>query len=314
MNEPVLALDLGGTDLKAALCDPAGRVLAFARRPSRVQESAAAPYEAMVAACAELAGGRALAAIGLGCPGAIDPATGVLVDRTAHLPHWFDEPVRERLERHFGVPVAVDNDANCAALAEHELGAARGARVSVTLTIGTGVGMGIVVGGRVHQGARGGAGELGHIPLGRDERTCECGIESCVEPEISGSGLVEAARHAGLDARDAEAVFALAAQGEPRAAALIARLADRLGAAIATAVHLLDPDVVVIGGGVARAGDALLDPVRAAVARYAMPSHRRGLAIVPAALGDRAGVSGAGLIGARRAAAGAAKGEATWRT
>jgi predicted NBD/HSP70 family sugar kinase len=176
----------------------------------------------------------------------------VLIDGTAHLPHWCDEPVRDRLAARFSLPVAVDNDANCAALAEGVLGAARGARVSLTVTVGTGVGMGLVVDGRLHHGARGGAGELGHLPLGSGEVACECGIENCVEPEMCGSGLVESARRRGLAVDDAEAVFALAAAGDAVAAGLVERLADRLGAAIATAVNLFDPEVVAIGGGGAR--------------------------------------------------------------
>lgn len=293
--DEVLALDLGGTDLKAARVGRDGRLGAFTRRPSRVEESAAGPWEAIAAAAAELGGGG-FAAVGLGCPGAIHPATGALEDRTAHLPHWRNEPLRERLEARFGRPARVDNDANCAALAEHALGAARGARTSLTLTLGTGVGCGIVVDGRVHRGARGGAGELGHVPLGSGAHPCACGVEACVEPEMSGSGLVRAARAAGYDVRTAQQVFERAAAGDGDAARLVARLADRLGAAIATAVHLLDPDVVVVGGGVAQAGEALLEPVRHAAFRYLLASHRHGLRIVAAQLGERAGVTGAGLL------------------
>lgn len=296
MSAHVLALDLGGTDLKAARCAEGGGIALFTRRPSRVEEGPDAPFEAMAEAFAELGGPGGVRAVGLGCPGAIDPVSGALVDRTAHLPHWRNEPLRERLAARFKVPAAVDNDANCAALAEHTLGAARGARVSLTVTLGTGVGCGIVVEGRVQHGARGGAGEIGHLPLGSGEHPCTCGIERCVEPEMSGSGLIERAREAGLEARDAQAVFAAAAAGEPRARALVARMADRLGAALATAINLLDPDVVVIGGGVARAGEPLLEPVRRAAERYALPSHRRGLRIVAAELGERAGVVGAGLL------------------
>lgn len=113
---------------------------------------------------------------------------------------------------------------------------------------------------------------------------------------MSGSGLVRAARAAGYDVRTAQQVFERAAAGDGDAARLVARLADRLGAAIATAVHLLDPDVVVVGGGVAQAGEALLEPVRHAAFRYLLASHRHGLRIVAAQLGERAGVTGAGLL------------------
>jgi glucokinase len=293
----VLAFDLGGTDLKGALVDTAGAVLASERLPAGAAVSASAPFEAMVALAARLTAAAPAPprAAGLGAPGVIDPLTGALVGTTAHLPHWRDVPLRDELARRLGLPVVVDNDANLAALAEHRAGAARGARLSLTVTVGTGVGCGIVSEGRVLRGAHGGAGELGHLPLGGTGARCACGVEGCVEPEAAGEGLAAAAREAGLDAPDARAVFALAALGEPRAQALVARLAHQLGRLLGAAVCLLDPDVVVIGGGVAQAGEALLAPVRVSLARHALASHVERVTLVPAALGERAGVVGAGL-------------------
>lgn len=291
-----IGLDLGGTNLKGGLVTAAGELSSFSLRPSRAGESAAGPVAALseaVAALLEAVPGRVVA-LGLGCPGAIDPVSGALVGRTAHLPHWDSFPVRETLASLFAGPVAVDNDANLAALAEHRLGAARGARLSLTVTVGTGIGCGVVDRGRVVRGALGGVGEIGHLPL--DGRVpCGCGVPGCVEPECSGAGLVSRAREAGLEVGGAEQVYALAAAGEPSAAALVARQVDRLGASIAIAVQILNPDVVVIGGGVSRAGEALLAPLRESVARYALASHLRGLRIEPAALGEAAGVIGAGL-------------------
>src|SRR6266571_429724 len=165
----------------------------------------------------------------------------------------------------------------------------RGARASVTLTLGTGLGCGIVLGGRVVHGAFGGAGEAGHLPLGSGESPCACGIANCVEPEASASGLVRAAQAAGLDVDSAEQVFVLAGRGEPTAVRLVVRMADRLGAVIAVIVDLINPEVVAIGGGVAQAGPPLFGRLRAAVDRYALASHRRSLRILPAALGERAG-------------------------
>ncbi len=290
-----IGLDLGGTHLKAGLVSPAGAVSGYLCRPARARESALAPLEVIVGAVRELsarAGGAPR--LGLGCPGVIDPGSGALVGCTPHLPHWDSLPVRARLATALGRDLVVDNDANLAALAEHRVGAARGARVSLTVTVGTGIGCGVVVEGRVLRGAHGGAGELGHLPL--DGRyPCRCGVPGCVEPECSGSGLVSRAHEAGLDAGSPADVFALAGAGEPRAARLIERMTDRLGALIGAAVQLLDPEVVVVGGGVANAGEALLAPLRVAVARHALASHARDLRVVPAALGERAGVVGAGL-------------------
>jgi glucokinase len=291
-----IGLDLGGTDLKAGLVSGRGAVVHFLRRPSRAAESAEAPLEVIAQAVTDLrrVGGEAVAGIGLGCPGVIDPASGALVGRTPHLPHWDSLPLRSLLTARLGPGLVVENDANLAALAEHRVGAARGARISLTVTVGTGIGCGVIVDGRVLRGAHGGAGELGHLPL--DGRfVCRCGVPGCAEPECSGSGLVARAREEGLEAADAAAVFAAAGAGDPRATRLIERMTDRLGALIAAAVLLLDPEVVVVGGGVSNAGEALLDPLRSAVTRYALESLRDGVRIVGAALGERAGVVGAGL-------------------
>ena len=291
-----LGLDLGGTDLKAALVDRAGSVGRFLSVPSRAAESAAGPIEAIAAVTATLTRECDVAAIALGTPGMVDAAGGVVTDRTPHLPFWEDFRLGEALRARLRRAVALDNDANLAAFAEHRVGAARGARLSITVTIGTGIGCGIVAEGRLMRGAAGGAGEIGHLPLGSGELACRCGVEHCVEPEASGSGLVHRARAAGLEVADAAAVYAAAAAGEPRARALVERLADRLGAAVATAINLLNPDVVVIGGGVSGAGAALFVPLGGAIERYALSSHRRGLRLVSAALGNRAGVVGAGLL------------------
>ena len=291
-----IGLDLGGTDLKAGLVSGRGEVTHFQRLPARASEHADAPLEVIAQAVAELrrAAAGPVAGIGLGCPGVIDPASGALVGRTPHLPHWNSLPLRALLLERLGGSLVVENDANLAALAEHRAGAAWGARVSLTVTVGTGIGCGVIVEGRVLRGAHGGAGELGHLPL--DGRfPCRCGVPGCVEPECSGSGLVARAAEAGLAVPDAAAVFAAAGAGDPRATRLIERMTDRLGALIAAAVQMLDPEIVVVGGGVSNSGEALLVPLRAAVTRYALGSLRGGVRIVGAALGERAGVVGAGL-------------------
>src|SRR5205814_121349 len=148
------------------------------------------------------------------------------------------------------------NDANCAALAESVLGAARGTRTSITVTLGTGVGCGIVTEGRVLRGAFGGAGELGHLPLGSGRYPCRCGVTNCVEPEASASGLIAMAREAGIDAPDAAAVFGMASRGDAAATRLVDHMADRLGAVLAVAANLLNPGAVVVGGGRGGGGEA----------------------------------------------------------
>lgn len=302
-----IGLDLGGTDLKAGLVRADGTLEHFTRRPSRTQESAAAPIEVLLEAVAALRprAGNAPVRVGLGCPGVIEPRTGVLRGHTPHLPHWHALALGELLSSRLGFGVLIDNDANCAALAEARVGAARGARVAVMLTLGTGIGCGIVIDGRVVHGAFGGAGEAGHLPLGSGEHPCRCGVANCVEPEASASGLLRQARASGLEVADAADVFAAAARGDAVAVRLVDRMADRLGAVIAVVVNLLNPDVVTIGGGVALAGEPLFRRLHAAVHRYALESHRGALRIVPAALGDRAGTVGAGLMAWEEGGAGA---------
>lgn len=297
-----IGLDLGGTDLKALRVDAAGRPVAARSRPSRVGDSAAAPFEALHEALEELSG-EGLAGVGLGCPGVIDPATGAQLGRTAHLPHWHDVALGAWLAQQTTVPVVVDNDANFAALAEAEAGAARGARVSITVTLGTGVGCGVMLGDRILHGAFGGAGEIGHWPIGSGEVPCACGVPRCIEPEISAAGLVRAAGRAGLEVTRATEVFARAASGDAVAHALVERMTDGLGRTIAIAADLLAPDVVVLAGGGAAAGEPLRAAVERAVRHYALPTHVRDLRVVLAQLGAQAGAIGAALAAWRVARA-----------
>lgn len=287
----VMAFDLGGTDIKAARVTKDGVVRGFRRLPSRALEGEEALFAAVRAAADQLGGPMGPAIAGFGCPGAIDPRTGQLQAQTPHVALPADYPLLARLERALGVRVALDNDANMAALAEHRVGAARGARVSLTVTIGTGVGCGIVVDDRIFRGAHGGAGEIGHMPLGADGPACRCGVPGCAEPIASGSGIVALAREAGMQATTAREVFE---SGHPRAPYILERMIDGLGRMLGAATQLLDPDVIVLGGGISQAGDRLLGPVKRSLERYSLASHRR-VRVLSASLGEQAGAIGCGL-------------------
>jgi glucokinase len=291
-DHALLAFDLGGTDLKVARITDDGTAHDFTRVPSNASQGETALFAAITGAAGSVDRAGSPPFAGFGSPGVLHPATGAIVDRTPNLRLPADFPMRARLESALGKRVAIDNDANCAALAEHAAGAARGARISLTVTVGTGVGCGIVVDGRVLKGAFGGAGEIGHLPLGSAGPTCGCGVLGCAEPMASGAGLVARAREAGLDVERAREVFD---SRDPRAALCIERMVDHLARMLGAATNLLNPDVIVIGGGVAQAGEALLAPLRARCARYVLGSHRKSLRIVPAVLGEQAGVIGAGL-------------------
>lgn len=294
-----VALDLGGTDLKYARVARDGSVLEWGREPSRALEGPEALLGVLAGAARRLAPGAC--AVGIGCPGVIDPRAGALVDETPHLSLPRDFPLAAHLSRELGLPVHADNDANLAALGESLAGAARGASVSVTITVGTGVGCGIVADGRVLHGAWGGAGEISHAGLGSTGPACACGVEGCLEPLSGGEGLTLRAREAGLAAEGARDVFAAAAAGDAAARRVIEAMTDALGRQVALVVQVVNPEVVVVGGGVAEAGEAWLSRLREAVHRYAQPSHTRTLRLVPATLGNRAGVVGAGLFAWERA-------------
>ena len=293
-----IGIDLGGTTLNAGLVDEAGTIEHFVQQPCRVGESAEAPLiaiEAVVRRLRDLSG-NAVAAVGFGLPGAIDPERGTLVGRTPHLPHWSDFPIRERLAARLQLPIVVDNDANAAAFGEYRCGAARGARLAIMVTVGTGVGCGIVADGTVVRGAYGGAGEIGHLPIGSGTVPCRCGVPHCIEPEMSGSGLAREAAREGHASRSASELFAAAEQGDAAASRLVDTMAQRLALTLSIAINLLNPDIVVMGGGVMSAGEPLLARLRAGVRQFALESHHRELKLVASALGERSGVAGAGLL------------------
>ena len=298
-----IGLDLGGTDLKAARVSRAGVLDAFVSRPSRIADGAQAPLDVIARALDELSG-PGLIGVGLGLPGRVDPARGMLVGRTAHLTHWNDLEIGAWLATHTALPVTVDNDANLAALAEATCGAARAARNALTVTLGTGVGAGLVVDGRIVHGATGGAGEIGHLPIGSGEEPCPCGVEGCVEPEIAMGALLRRAHAAGLPVKWVSEVFERADAGDVLAESLVGPACEQLARVIAVAVDLLAPEVVVLAGGGAFAGEALRARVERAIPRYVLPSHA-AVRIALAAFPGRSGVIGGGLAAwAQVAAAG----------
>ncbi len=245
-------------------------------------------------------------------PGLVD-REGVL-HFAPNLPGVIGLPVRAELERRLGVPVRVDNDATCAAWAERAMGAATGLDDVVLVTLGTGIGGGIVVGGRLTRGANGFAGEIGHMIVDRDGPDCPCGQRGCWERFASGSALARLAREAARAGRaeavlanaggDPEAILgehvtAAAVAGDAEACALVAEMAWWVGLGLSNLANVLDPEAFVIGGGLVTMGDLLLDPVRTAFASLLQGrAWRPAIPVVPAALGPRAGAIGAGCLGA----------------
>jgi glucokinase len=234
-----------------------------------------------------------VAAAGTGVPGLFDEASGRIVLFPNLPPAWTGAPFGEPLAERLGLPVALINDARAFTLAESRMGAAAGCPTVVCLTLGTGVGGGVVIDGRLRFGPSGRAGELGHQVIDVDGPACGCGNRGCVEAFAAGAALSRLGGQA-----TPEAVFAAAAAGNERAAAAVATVVGRLAVGIANLVTVLWPERVVVGGGLAAAGERLFGPLRAAVAAASPLVDPAAYEIVPAALGPGAGAIGAALWGA----------------
>ncbi len=308
----VIGVDLGGTKLLAGVVDSQLRVHHRAFRRSREGSDTEALLDAIVGAVDEArdAAGTEVRAVGFGIPSLVNPATGVAAT-TVHLPLQ-DVPFRDAMAQRLGVPVAVDNDASAAMLAEHRHGAARGTRTAALLTLGTGIGGGLVVDGEVVHGASGGAGEWGHMVVDVDGLRCTgaCPNYGCLETVASGSALgreaLRVARdvpdsalgRALSDGREITGVLAteLAHDGDAAARDVVALIGSYLGIGIANVVNILNPEVVVVGGGVIAAGELLLEPARRVVAERALAPSRDDVRIVPTRFGDASGMVGAALL------------------
>ena len=305
----VIALDLGGTKLLSGVVDDGGvvekRVVGATDTSS--EDAVLAQVEAAVEGLLE----EDIGAIGIGIPSTIDQRRGEAID-SVNIP-LSDVPLRDRLGERFGLPVAIENDANAAALAEHRHGAGRGSHHMVMLTLGTGVGGGLILDGHLYRGAIGAAAELGHITLDLHGPPCQgrCPGRGHLEALASGTAADGYAREAaeqnpegdlGRAAAEGKTVDArlavdLAGHGPGDARDVLSHVGFHLGVGIASLVNIFNPELVVIGGGFARAGDLLFEPARRVVAERALSPARDEVKIVPALLGVEAGLIGAGLVG-----------------
>jgi glucokinase len=277
-----LGFDVGGTDIKAAL------VHGDAAHEFRSRPTPRTPEE-IVDAIAELAEELGAAqAIGLAVPGVVDDANGVAV--WSENLNWTDVPFAALVRERCGLPTVLGHDVRTGALAETRIGAARGMNDVVYLSIGTGIAAGIVLGGRMHSGD-GYAGEIGHTPAGHDE-PCACGSRGCLEAIASAAAI--ARRYTARSGRPVTGAAEVLAAGDPDALAVWDEALDALAGALAWIASVLAPETVVIGGGLSRAGAALFDPLEARIPR--LLTFQRVPRLVPAALGDRAGCMGAGLL------------------
>jgi glucokinase len=253
-----------------------------------------------------LAGVGPVAAVGISCGGPLDATTGVLTG-PLHLPGWANVPIVDLAHAEYGVPVVLENDATAAALGEHRYGAARGASTVLYLTVSTGIGGGAIINNVLHRGAAGNGGEFGHIMVRPGGRLCLCGRYGCLEAYASGSSIALRARAAlaasagesslsAIAVVKAEDVAAAAKNGDILATELWDDTVTLLSIAVTDLVNTFEPNIVILGGGVTRSGSLLIDPLRAAVLRDAMPPAAHAVRIELAGLGDEVCVIGAAAL------------------
>jgi glucokinase len=287
----VIGVDLGGTKILAGIVDRDGRVERRRENPTPVS-SEDALLAGLDDAVQELLDDD-IAAIGFGLPSPIDQVNG-RAEQAVNIPLDASVPFRERMAEKFGLPVAIENDANAATYAEFHFGAGRDIQRMVMLTLGTGCGGGAVIDGELYRGWA----EFGHIVIVYDGIPCQgsCTGRGHLEPYVTGVAATKLAQAEFGPAVDSHRLVRLATEGEPRAIEILDGIGRHLGAGIGSLANIFNPELVVIGGGFAAAGDFILDPAREVVAREVLAGAGKRLPIVRAELGTAAGLIGAGLV------------------
>ncbi|MBT3162362.1 ROK family protein [Streptomyces sp. Vc74B-19] len=296
----VAALDIGGTKIAGALVDREGRILVRAQQPTPAQEDGEAVMGAVAAVIGDLTASplwERAGAVGIGSAGPVDASAGTV--SPVNVPGWRDYPLVARVrDAAGGLPVELIGDGVAITAAEHWQGAARGHDNALCMVVSTGVGGGLVLGGRLHPGPTGNAGHIGHISVDLDGDPCPCGARGCVERIASGPNIARRALDNGWRPgpdgdTSAAAVAAAARAGDPVAVASFERAARALAAGIAATATLVEIDIAVIGGGVGKAGEVLFAPLRQALTEFAALSFVRRLVVTPAQTGTDAGLVGA---------------------
>jgi glucokinase len=295
----LLALDVGGTRMRAALADHSGAIQRRVDVLTDRQHGTGTLIAQLLDLADQAKGDAAIERIAVGAPGPLDARSGVLF----HPCNFVDDdvPLKQLLEDRFGVPAHVQNDANVAALGEWRFGGHGPTQHLIYITVSTGVGAGIISHGRLIEGFNTTAGEIGHTIIDPNGPDCPWGHRGCVEIICSGTGIAAAAERALAGGRPsrvqspvtAELVARAAAEGDALASEVFGHAIDTLGLAVVNLIHLLSPEVIVIGGGVAQAGEQLFGPVRERVRTTAMKGTAEGVRIVPPGLGQDAGLVGA---------------------
>ena len=307
-----IGIDVGGTNVKIALVSDKGKIIYSNSIPTRAEMGYEYTINSMKDAVRDLLKETKMKAsdiegMGFGFPGQIDCKKGV-VRLAPNIPGWVNVPIASIMEKEFGIPTRVDNDVRTATLGELNYGAGVGCENLVCITVGTGIGSGLVVNGKLVRGANNAAGEIGHIKLNmQGGPLCGCGDRGCLEAYASGPSIVAMAEEyirGGKSTKYRELanpditpyIVAVAAkEGDPVAKQIFRIMGEYIGMGLTSVVNLLNPEKIIIGGGVADAGDILLDPIRETIAKRAMTIQKE-VEVVPAQLGNTAGVIGASLL------------------
>ena len=292
-----VGIDFDHHHVRVAVSDLSSRILAEREQQLDTDHAAHEGLDAAAALVSELleeAGVDEARVIGAGMclPGPVHRPTGV-VGSTAILPGWVGVAAAEEMHRRLDLPILVDNDANLAALAEAAFGAGRDAKDLVYLMISSGIGAGLVLNGRLYRGAEGLAGELGHVLVDADGPVCRCGNRGCLETVAGTDALADLLRRSHGDGLDGRAIVRLAREGDLGCRRVIADAGRAIGKAAATLVNVLNPELLIVGGDLADAGELLLDGVRESLDRSALPTAVQAATVVAGSLGDRAEVLGA---------------------
>jgi predicted NBD/HSP70 family sugar kinase len=292
-----LGIDFGHRHVRVAVADLSSRVLAERRCGFELDTPAASALDTAASMVAQVLGAAGLTAdqvigAGMGLPGPVDRRTGT-VSSSVNLPVWRGINAAEQLAGRLNVHVDVDNDANLGALGEHTLGAGRGFDDLIYVKVASGIGAGMVLGGRLHRGATGIAGELGHVQVRPDGIVCRCGNRGCLETVASAPALLGILRPVHGDALDIPGLLALAAGGDAGTLRVINDAGRAVGQALGDLCNSLNPSAIVVGGDLSAAGPSLIEGIRESVDRHAQPGAADAVTVMRSALGDRAEVLGA---------------------
>ncbi len=317
MSKTALAIDLGGTNVRAALVDSQGHILIKKTLPTQAGDGSQQILRRIIEVSQSvLAEAELPVAIGMGSPGCVDSDRGIVLFATDNLPGWRGTDLKGALEKELSLRAYIDNDVNMMAYGESRIGAGTGVSALVCLTLGTGVGGAVILNGKIYRGQQYYAGELGHISINREGPFCNCGGRGCLESYIGTAALIKQVEDLRKDKIDSgifhyaeknegkitpEIIFKAAQDKDPSAQAILKEMGHCLGFALAMVVNVLSPERIVIGGGISRAWDYFYPSLMESLRRQSLFGPERNVEVVMAELGPDAGLAGSGLYALEQA-------------